>query len=314
MYTVEYTHCSNIKVMYKEAIEGLRALTLSESNYDEVKVLINQFGPFGLIDMPLNPGVNLIRARPHRNDVEEHFTTRAELSYKPQEFNTTYQRASTPNRTMFYAGVIPDEIHDGENVNGRAVATLESSSLMRGKQTDGEQIVTFSRWMVTKPISLIGICYREDLIGRTQHGRNMYDIYMEGLSGESEEMIAKSIAITQFLADEFAKPHIGTDRDYLISAVFSEMVVNKGKAGIYYPSVRTEGQGFNVAISPEYADSCLKLVAAGECTIYRKGMRTIVDNDTVCLIEDDSKPFQSTPVSDDLHIGRARAYEHLNVL
>lgn len=300
--------------MYKEAIEALKALTLSKSNYDEVKSLINQFGPFGLIDMPLNPGVNLIRARPHQDGVDEHFATRSELSYKPQKFNTTYQRASTPQRTMFYAGVIPDDLHNSENVNGRAVATLESSSLMRGNPSDGEQIVTFSRWIVTKPISLIGICYREDLIGKTQHGKDMYDTYMRGLAGESEEMKAKSMAITQFLADEFAKPHIGTDSDYLISAVFSEMVVNKGKAGIYYPSVRSEGRGFNVAISPEYADNCLKLVAAGECTIYRKGMKTIVDNDTVCLIEDDSKPFQPVPVSADLHLGPEEVYKRLNGL
>lgn len=50
--------------------------------------------------MTLHPSKTIIRARPNENS--QVFTTRAELSYKPQKFNSTYQQASTTSQTMFY--------------------------------------------------------------------------------------------------------------------------------------------------------------------------------------------------------------------
>lgn len=293
-----------------EIIEQLKSLYFKSYPYDQVRDLIGKFGQFGLVQMTLHPGKTIIRAR--TNEDGEHFSLRSELSYKPEKFNTTYQRASTPKLTMFYGGTIPEDLKDGELDNARVISSLEASNLLRDKTQDGEQIITFSRWIVTKDIPLIAVCYHKDFTNKSSHTKELYDAYNTWAAQLSPELLDKSLAITTFLASEFAKKEIRADYDYMISAIFSEMSVGKGKAGIYYPSVRTDGIGYNVAISPEIVDSSLKLLAAGECTMYKKGDHTIVDNDLICSIDDDTKPFNMTPVAPEHHIGKDNVLKELN--
>ncbi|MGE5354790.1 MAG: hypothetical protein ACM3PT_00995 [Deltaproteobacteria bacterium] len=92
------------------------------------------------------------------------------------------------------------------------------------------------------------------------------------------EFIIRSFAFTKFLAEEFSKEKIRGDYDYLISALLSEKVTENGFDGIFYPSVRTGGQGFNIAITPE-ATNKMSLIAAGECTVYKLRDHTVVGND-----------------------------------
>lgn len=90
----------------------------------------------------------------------------------------------------------------------------------------------------------------------------------------------------------------------MISAIFGETVANTSHAGVYFPSVRADAKGYNFAIKPAFADNCLQLVAAGECIIYKKGENTIVDNETVCTITDDSIPFELLPIDAQYRVGR----------
>src|SRR6185436_10896429 len=106
-----------------------------------------KFGAFGIISMILHKGKVLIRARP--NGDRQTFSTRSELSYTPSKFNTRYQRASTPSQTMFYAGTIPNDIPANELNNARFIAALEASHLLRTVGHEGEQRITFSKWIVT---------------------------------------------------------------------------------------------------------------------------------------------------------------------
>ena len=47
------------------------------------------------------PFHEIMRVRAQRL-ISETFTTRESLSFKPQKFSTTFQRASTPDQTMYY--------------------------------------------------------------------------------------------------------------------------------------------------------------------------------------------------------------------
>ncbi|MEO6979271.1 MAG: hypothetical protein ABI113_12860, partial [Mucilaginibacter sp.] len=80
------------------AISRLKILDLSEYPGKDVAGHLSKFGSIGSIDYYLHPGKKIIRARPHNNDGP--FKERHLLSYKPQQYNTTYQRGSTPERTM----------------------------------------------------------------------------------------------------------------------------------------------------------------------------------------------------------------------
>ncbi|MBN8856152.1 MAG: hypothetical protein BGO55_08280 [Sphingobacteriales bacterium 50-39] len=288
--------------MHRDAIAQLKALDLTTYPKNEIHTLIRQFGKFGAVAMDLHPGKVLIRARP--NEAGKTFSLRSDLSYKPPKYNTTYQRASTPDQTMFYAGTIPENIRIDELDNARLIATLEASHLLRDNIPDGEQLITFSKWVVVKDIRLFAVCYHRDFTENSSHTHELYNAYHAWTKTLSDELREKSIEVTEFMANEFAKMPIRGDFDYMISAIFTEIMARGKTDGVYFPSVRAGAQGYNVAIVPEVADSCLKLVAAGECTIYKKGAETFVDNETVCLIKDDTSPFKLVPVDPAFHEGR----------
>ena len=288
-----------------DTIHALLSLDLSTYPKEEIVRLIRQLGPYGLIQMTLHPGKSIIRARPM--DPGQHFRSRAELSYKPASANKTYQRASTPDQTMFYGAVIPENLPDEEKVNARIVASLETSYLLRTPGLDGEQLMNYSRWVVTKDIPLLAICYHRDFVTKSNHTKELNEAYhrsMADVMTRDPALAQRSIAITEFLAAQYAKKAVDHDYDYMISALFSSITVARGQAGIYYPSIRADAKGFNVAISPDYVDHSLQLVAAGECTIYKRGDQTIGDNDTVCEIHDDTLTFDYMPVAPEHHMGR----------
>jgi hypothetical protein len=93
------------------------------------------------------------------------------------------------------------------------------------------------------------------------------------------------------LADEFAKENLRGDYDYMISAIFTQIAVNKGYDGIFYPSVRVGGKGFNIAITPQ-ATKKLGLYVAGECSLYKKKNHTIIDNNAIAELDGKQETFE----------------------
>ena len=121
----------------------------------------------------------------------------------------------------------------------------------------------------------------------------------------------ESILVSNYFANCFANPNTPNDYDYLLSACFAEMTVEKGFAGVMYPSVRAEGQGFNVAIHPYFVDNCLELEAAGQCTYYKRGYNSYLDIDSVALLLKDQKLINFRPPLPEYHMGRNKIIQML---
>jgi hypothetical protein len=111
-------------------------------------------------------------------------------------------------------------------------------------------------WEVAKEIPLVAICYHSQFIKDSKHTQELFNAYQSYLAKMPVHIRDRSIDFTTYLADEFAKQVHFTDPEsnYMISALFTEQTISHGKAGIYYPSVKTNGLGFNVAIAPEVVD------------------------------------------------------------
>ena len=296
---------------FLETIDKLKDLNLSEYPVDEIKKLLSDFGRFGVIVMTLHKGKIIMRAIP--NEPNETFKIISELSFKPLKFNKTYQRASTPLTTMFYGCVVPENIEKGELDNARVTAVFEASKLYRKGIENGEEKITFSSWKFTNDISLIAIVYNQDFVKSSSHTNELYLAYQSFLQQNNPSDVLKSNAITEFLACEFAKSETPNDFDYLISALYSELVVEKGYAGVYYPSVRAEGKGFNVAIHPDFVESCMIPIIVGECSLYKKGKYIVLDNDTITEIDSGQTEIKFEPITDrNRHSGREICYKVLN--
>lgn len=293
----------------KEIIESISKLDLTKYPHAEVVELMGQLSKFGAIVVTINPGKPIMRARLNNNG--EIFSTKSQLSFKPAPFNKTYQRASTPKMTMFYGALIPESIKEGDLDNSRVVGAYEATPLLRDKLSKGYQKLTFGKWIVKKPIELIAIVQHADFEKSNSYLKEMNLAFKDFMNNNPEHK-EDTIIVTDFFAKQFANPSTHQDSDYLLSAVFTEMVVKRNFAGVIYPSVRTIGQGFNVAITPEIADSSLELVVAGECSIYRNHEKVIVDNDTIVELKEGQTDFELQPVIDH-HAGRDHCLKYIGV-
>jgi hypothetical protein len=271
-----------------QVIEQLIKSIFTADRHEEIRGLLSSLGRFAFIESTLHPGNEFIRARVLRN--EETIAKVQDLSFKPQQFNKTYQRASTPNKTMFYASLLqPDFQPQGFKAMARAVGLLETLPAMRDKQSKGIWKMAYGKWTNIKDLKLAAICYKKDFSLKNPRTEFLYNAFNEQLA-EIGDMKDASLMITDYLAYEYAKEvPLGDHESYMISAIFSEICIEKGFDGIIYPSVRTVGEGINLATTSEFVDQHMKLIAAGECTVYKNGEQTTVLNDTVAEIAIDGK-------------------------
>jgi len=123
-------------------LKDLRGLDLSTYPIAEIENLIRQLKSFPLIITNFHTGKIIYRVRP--NEGHDSFSLVKDLSYKPQQYNTSYQRASSPKKTMFYGSVIPAANEQSEIDVGRVIAAAEGSKMFRKKSiVEGKEIVTF---------------------------------------------------------------------------------------------------------------------------------------------------------------------------
>lgn len=273
-------------------INKLKDLDQTTYPVDEINSLFKLFRKVAVIDYRLHPGKKIIRGRPR--DDQWPYQTRSSLSYKPQDLNTTFQRASTPNKTMFYGSIIPDDLDKGDLDNERFVVTMEALPWIRIPESCGIKEITYSRWEVLKDVKLIAVLHHKSFYDASSHTRKVLADFEESLKSYPE-VIEASLMVSEYIAKEFAKEDTPADYSYLISALYTEMITHFGFDGIMYPSVRVGGRGFNIALTPETVDDKLKLIAAGECTIYKKAFGdSVIDNNTFSLISDENMPFEYT--------------------
>ena len=248
-------------------INRLEALDLSQYPYFEIKELIRDLGKVGFIIFTLHPGKTITRARCDGN-----LKTVSDLSYKPQQYNKQCQRASTPMQTMFYGCIVPEE----QNIiDTRFISACESSSLIRGGVgSSGQQTITFGKWEVIENIHLLVVIHKDSFCNADnsllEELTSAYDVFLM-----KHPDFANDIDISaKYFAKEFSKKNEeGADYNYLISAIFTEVVTtDHALDGVMYPSVQAGGQlGFNVAITPNAVDKKMKLLVAYETQIKKTG-------------------------------------------
>lgn len=125
--------------------------------------------------------------------------------------------------------------------------------------------VMFSAWRVIEDISLYSIIQSKNY----QTPNNQILELEKRFNNEIRDNKVRKF--TDFIASEFAKSDIADDYYYMISAWFSYFVYQTFD-GIYYPSVRIDGAGMNVAILPEIVDTKMKFLGAVDCDVIRNDM------------------------------------------
>ncbi len=279
-------------------IDSLKKLDLSSYPEKEIRYLLQQIGKIPAIELTFHKGKEIMRARPNENE-NIRYRRKSDFSYKPQEKNDKYQRASTPYRTMFYASCLSENLND-ENISMRITPTLESiHKELYDNNSSFYKKISYGRWIVIEDLKLFPIIHNSNFCNKTSYLKGMKDYYNNTNIEFNcpQDLIEKSNKILSYLADEFAKEEIREDYDYMISAIFSESVTENCFDGIFYPSIRADGKGFNIAITPKATEK-LRLIFAGECTIYKHKMQTIAGNNAYIKLNGNEDEFDMNDEKD----------------
>ncbi|WP_297972873.1 hypothetical protein [uncultured Capnocytophaga sp.] len=270
-------------------IDSLKNLDLSTYPNKEIRTLLGEIGRFSTLELYFHRGREVMRARVNENE-EIRYRKKSDLSYKPQQFNITYQRASTPNRTMFYASCLSENPNDNEIQTMRIPCILESIPEMRDNNSSFFKKISLGIWEVIDDLKLFPIILNESYYKKTFFLKDLVDYYKRSNVLFDQILSEKSEKIQLFLANEFAKENIENNCDYMISAIFTELMTENKYDGIFYPSVRTGGKGFNIAITPKATEK-LRLIVAGECSVYKYKMETRVGNNAIVRLNGNEEEF-----------------------
>lgn len=283
---------------YQMVIAELQAQLISNPDPDKIRYLLRSFGKFGVLITTLHKGKVIIRARPSE---KEPFGKASDLSYKPQKHNKTYQRASTPLKTMFYGSIVPEISGENEPQTARITIGFELSEFIRSKSSTGELDLTYSAWEVMEDIELVSLIHHKKFERPTKMSIELQQRF-ELMCRDYPNLREPTLAISEFLGNEFAKLPILKQEDYMISALYSEIVSSKYD-GVLYPSVRLGGEGINVAIKPETVDTKLRFIEASECTFYKNGLQVYLGNNTKSTIKENGT-LEFNRLDDQFYVSR----------
>lgn len=293
-----------------KSLKKLESFDLSKYPYKEIKELITEIRSTVGIIMTLHPGKTILRARPNYGG--ERFHKVGDIGYKPAKSNKTYQRASTPYNTMFYGSTVSETATEEELQMARIIGVFEAVPFIKDPESEGEQIITYSKWTVVKDIPLVSIIHHKDFKRENSYAKEQREYYERFLAEHPKHVSDKARLVNDFFANQFAKDLTPNDYDYMLSAIYTELATENGFAGVFYPSVRTGGEGFNVAIHPSYIDNkYIVPEVVGECTMYKRGKNSIVDNDTIVELSEGQEEFEFQQVLPEFHFGRENILREL---
>lgn len=286
-----------------DVIQRLKDIDLTTYPYQEIKRLLkNHIGEIFVVERYFHEGKQLMRARLNEK-YDDRYNKKRDLSYKPKEFNKTYQRASTPYNTMFYACYLSENPSDKEINSMRVPCVMESIyKEFNDKKSSFYKKVTFGRWEVIQDLKLFPLFLSDNFSEKTSYLKEIKDNYDKNLKEiENECIVDKSRKILTYLANEFSKENINGDYDYMISAIFSEIITELGFDGVLYPSVRIKGQSFNIAITPKATEK-LKLIAVTESSLYKYKENVQIGNDAFVELLGNEEKFELKQLDENLKI------------
>ena len=281
----------------RQLFREIRKLDWTIYPVDEIVDLFIKFGKVPYMVTDYDEGKIIHRACPVGDN--EIVNTVSRITYKPQEINITYQRASTPHKTMFYGAVIPQEMDTVELDIPRVTSAMESCSFLRNSKLDGKQRLLYGKWIVKSKISLITVLFTRYRNVKNDWIKTMEQDFYKNIESFSYDEQKKYKQINNFLSDEFSKC-VGENEDYkyLISALFAFNCTENSFDGVIYPSVRTMGLGLNVAIKPPTVDDRMELISVLECDVYKKKKKVVINNLRFCNVTSGSKTFDLQEITD----------------
>jgi len=196
------------------------------------------------------------------NDDYEPFESINRIKYNPKP--TKCSRANIIGQGVGYysLGSIDNDASD--------VSIIEACNEELTKSKKRFFYLTVSKWKIKKAILVNVVCHSS--IAQAA-GTDLLKIYKE-INTERKLQFRSGkyrtwMLSTKFIANQFAKEIIECDKDYIVSARYSNSIFKSTKiGGIIYPSVQYFYKGFNIALSPSlFNENFFELEEVSHCSV-----------------------------------------------
>lgn len=259
----------------KKLIVEYETADLEKVSFNKLSVQLRKLKWIPILTAKLNKGYHIERARINRP--EEIFYSEADISYRNDYENIkTYGRANMKHQSLFYGAIESDVIK-----HPRLINLLETSQIFRDldkiKVDKADFVMTVGKWRIKEDIEVAEMVFNKDSIKNSKDVEKSFKYHQENLAKEHPENLEQFLLILEFFSNQFARKDINKNTDYMISAAFTDFVINwKGLPGLKYPSVKSDYIGHNIVLTPVVVEQFLELEIAAMFRITKNGENSLV--------------------------------------
>ena len=251
-----------------EILNEIKQSDLKTAQKEELLGLIAKFQKHSAVIGTLVPGrvicrdisCNYLKDDP----ISVYPLTVPQLSYNPNFALCGYNRASWEGESAFYGSIETEKLKGYYTCSLEVLAELQENN----KEIDCETFVV-GKWIVKKEINLIHISgtLKNNSIAVSER----YNTWFKSSSKYPENIIPLKL-IDTYLCDEFVKDVPKNEKwKYKVSAAYSDFVKKDNWPGLIYPSLKSDGAGYNVALFPETLYDYIEFERAALITYYKRG-------------------------------------------
>ena len=265
-----------------QIIENIKSIPKLEKNKHNFFNEYSKLGIIGVIETQLNEGKYLFRSR--LNKEKNTFLAQKDISYPPIP-SDDFGRANCPKVNMFYCSYTPSITVEEEIVPAYMINAHEICPFLKDKISKVKKMITIGKWRIKKKIILATIIFHEKYQNKTAIAKNLNLGFNSKL--QNHPQFSKQTTLwNKFISQEYAKEvEENNYSEYIISATYTEFLLNKGFDGVIYPTVQLDGMGYNIAITPSTVDTSLDLEIVVVGCFYKEGMFTILDWEKKCIVD-----------------------------
>lgn len=260
-----------------EMIELLRSTESSDYSKEFVHNVFNNMGQLGAIVSTYSPPLSemqfpnlLVRASAYNSSLES-ITNKARIKYPPREFNTNFQRASTPENPMFYCTL--NKGPDYEDLNPQMATCFRETFSDYVKLLSHNDSICFSLWNIKCPLRLLTVFNIEDFQNDLDAYKEIREAYDQFTEHADESLKVRTNEFNEFLVERFSIPVDLNTEDYKPSGIITQhmllALINKNIEidGIIFKSTKSPNNDFNLAILPNSCDSKLECLKVIDCRL-----------------------------------------------
>ena len=262
-----------------ETIERLNDESLFKLSDEEVLTELSNFKNLALIATKIKKGdyIYRVRIQDQEPDIEKRYKNKCHFNYRSDvDKIKEYGRANLANNSMFYGSVYGAT--GILNKKAQLTAYMEVSSLLHNYEDTNIKHEFFytSEWEAKEDFEIVAIVNHEKFHKNNESAKYLSSKYNE-LAMELKEDAAKLNLMIDYIAAQYAR-EVKKDENwkYKVSANYTQYLLSKGLTGVLYPSVKAEGESFNIAMCPERADEFLNLTGVALCESHIIGKDSLI--------------------------------------